>query len=49
MDNETLIKYAELLISMSTDYLLGKIDSKTYKMNIDVINNAVNEKVKTDK
>jgi hypothetical protein len=34
---QELEKYAELIISMSTDYLLGKITGETYVANLKMI------------
>ena len=36
-------KYAELLISMSTDYLLGKIDEEHYKNVLEMTINNMNK------
>ncbi len=47
MDNETLNKYAELIISMSTQYLLGNLDAETYKINLDMISKIVNNQIKS--
>ena len=34
-------KYAELIISMSTDFLLGKIDFNHYTNTLDIINTNI--------
>ena len=39
--NEELKKYAEMLISMSTDYLMGSYDEKLYIKMIDMANKNI--------
>lgn len=43
MEKNELEKFAELLISMSTDFLLGKITEDHYKNMIDMINRRIND------
>lgn len=44
MTTETLQEYAKLLISMSTDFLLGSIDEDHYKNMINTLNRDINPK-----
>jgi len=43
MNNEEIEKYAEMLISMSTEYLLGKYDEQLY---VDILKTSVEKMVK---
>ena len=43
MTNEEKHKFAELLISMSTDFLLNKINWKTYITNLKMISDRLNK------
>lgn len=41
MEKEEAIKYAELIISMSTDFLLGKISKDHFIATLDSINSNI--------
>ena len=43
MSRKELEKYAETLITMSTDFLLGKIDKDHYSQMIEIFNQAINK------
>ncbi len=39
--NKEIKKYAEMLISMSTDYLMGNYDEKLYKNMVNMANDKI--------
>ena len=44
MNDKEFNKYVELIISMSTDYLLGEITKDTYLSNLKMIQEQLKEK-----
>lgn len=44
MKDKEFEKYVKLIISMSADYLQGKITKETYKANLNMINKGLQKK-----
>ena len=47
--NSEIKQYAELTISMSTDFLLGKLDENTYANNLKLISKCIDDKQNVEK